>query len=685
MRYFHFLLLPLILAGCAGHDQAFEEILRLEDRRAPASAFTELVTQKNPAVQRRALIALGRLQDPDAVPLLVPMLEVADATTRVEAAFALGQVGQSHACPLLLNRLAEEKDLEVRLALIEAVSKTANDSMLSAVSEALLAWLNDPIPIVRAETALAAARLAHRGLKKMAWSAPLARLLGDADDEVRWRVAYALMRLHSPSSSDRGGQETAADSTAARQLITVLGGRSNRVRMQAARTLGAIKTAVALEPLTQAARTDSDWRVRVNATAALGNYDFDDPLTRLAVEDTVEHVRLTALRSLGTIAERMLRHGGLTDTGAIAEFLRERLHAGESNQATEITWREKAAAAFALAHILRKNAISDLARLVEHPNPYFRSRIAEALGTTAAAEAFPYLEQMARDTANIVHIAVLEALPKLPATAQTNAAAIYLEALRRGDAVLTAVAAQNLAADSLQRRRYAVAIIAAYLQLRPPVDVEAAQMIFAALANCGDLSARPLLEEALQFPDKPFARAAAEALQKLTGEDYSDRIPEETKPQQNFADQEIKKLAGARAAIQTNKGVIELEFFPQAAPLTVLNFMRLAQKGFFDGLLIHRVVPNFVIQAGDPRGDMWGSPGYSIRSEFSRLRYTRGMVGMASAGPDTEGCQFFVTHSDQPHLDGRYTIFGRVSSGMEVVDELQVGDRMERVTVRFGF
>jgi peptidylprolyl isomerase len=685
MRYFHFLLLPLILAGCAGHDQAFEEILRLEDRRAPASAFTELVTQKNPAVQRRALIALGRLQDPDAVPLLVPMLEVAEATTRVEAAFALGQVGQSHACPLLLNRLAEEKDLEVRLALIEAVSKTANDSMLAAVSEALLAWLNDPIPIVRAETALAAARLAHRGLKKMAWSAPLARLLGDADDEVRWRVAYALMRLHSPSSSDRGGQETAADSTAARQLITVLGGRSNRVRMQAARTLGAIKTAVALEPLTQAARTDSDWRVRVNATAALGNYDFDDPLTRLAVEDTVEHVRLTALRSLGTIAERMLRHGGLTDTGAIAEFLRERLHAGESNQATEITWREKAAAAFALAHILRKNAISDLARLVEHPNPYFRSRIAEALGTTAAAEAFPYLEQMARDTANIVHIAVLEALPKLPATAQTNAAAIYLEALRRGDAVLTAVAAQNLAADSLQRRRYAVAIIAAYLQLRPPVDVEAAQMIFAALANCGDLSARPLLEEALQFPDKPFARAAAEALQKLTGEDYSDRIPEETKPQQNFADQEIKKLAGARAAIQTNKGVIELEFFPQAAPLTVLNFMRLAQKGFFDGLLIHRVVPNFVIQAGDPRGDMWGSPGYSIRSEFSRLRYTRGMVGMASAGPDTEGCQFFVTHSDQPHLDGRYTIFGRVSSGMEVVDELQVGDRMERVTVRFGF
>ena len=117
--------------------------------------------------------------------------------------------------------------------------------------------------------------------------------------------------------------------------------------------------------------------------------------------------------------------------------------------------------------------------------------------------------------------------------------------------------------------------------------------------------------------------------------------------------------------------------------MTALNFARLAQKKFFDGLLIHRVVPNFVVQTGDPRGDGWGSPGYSIRSEFSRRRYVRGMVGMASAGTDTEGCQFFITHSEQPHLDGRYTIFARVKSGMEVVDVLQVGDRMEKVTIQF--
>ncbi|MCG3119567.1 MAG: hypothetical protein ALAOOOJD_01997 [bacterium] len=208
-------------------------------------------------------------------------------------------------------------------------------------------------------------------------------------------------------------------------------------------------------------------------------------------------------------------------------------------------------------------------------------------------------------------------------------------------------------------------------------------MIFAALAQGGDLQAKPLLEEALQIPDKPVARAAAEALKTLTGEDYSSRLAQASKPTQDFTDQDIQNLTGARATIQTNKGNIEIAFYPDLAPLTVLSFVRLAQKGYFDGLSIHRVVPNFVIQTGDPRGDGWGGPGYAIRAEFSRLRYTRGTVGMASAGTDTEGSQFFITHSEQPHLEGKYTIFAHVKKGMDVVDALQVGDRMEKVMIQF--
>ena len=106
------------------------------------------------------------------------------------------------------------------------------------------------------------------------------------------------------------------------------------------------------------------------------------------------------------------------------------------------------------------------------------------------------------------------------------------------------------------------------------------------------------------------------------------------------------------------------------------------EKGFYDRLTFHRVVPNFVIQAGDPRGDSWGSPGYAIRSEYNHHPYIRGTVGMASAGKDTEGCQFFITHSEQPQLTGEYTAFGQVTTGMDVVDTIQAGDFMELVQVR---
>jgi peptidylprolyl isomerase len=678
-RFFAAPFLFWLLTGCGNHDQAMEEIIRLEDRRAPAAALEKFLASANSVIQRRAVIALGRLQDAEAAPLLTPLLESSDAATRVEAVFALGQLAQPQTTQLLLQHYPQEKDLEARLALIEAVSKTAGDSMMSVVSAALLNWFADPIPIVRAEAALAAARLAHRGFKKMEWRAPLANLLNDKDEEARWHAAYALMRLYTSS-------QTAPDSTVTLNLITALKDRSARVRMQAARALGVMKSAAALEALTETAKNDADWRVRVNATSALGNLDAADlprfPLkivegrSGLAWDDSNMHVRIAALRALGTATERMQRNGVLQNAAPQIAFLRERLQ-------PRFAWLEQFNAAIALATISREEAIPDLAALMNHENAYFRSRIAEAFGITAAAEAFDYLKKMSRDSTKSVQIAALSALPKLPATVRAKATPIYLEALQHGDAVVTAVAAQNLAADSLQRKSHAAAILAAYQKLQPPVDAEAAQMIFAALAQCGDLSAKPLLEEAVKFPDKPFARYAAAALKKLTGEDYSGQIPKETKPTQQFSYADIQQLAGVTAMIETNKGKIEITFYPDDAPLTVLNFVRLAQKGFFNGLLIHRVVPNFVIQTGDPRGDQWGSPGYAIRSEFSRRRYTAGVVGMASAGPDTEGSQFFITHSDQPHLDGKYTIFGRVKSGMEVVEALQVGDRMEKVTIQF--
>jgi len=137
-----------------------------------------------------------------------------------------------------------------------------------------------------------------------------------------------------------------------------------------------------------------------------------------------------------------------------------------------------------------------------------------------------------------------------------------------------------------------------------------------------------------------------------------------------------------QVTIHTEKGNIVLELAEDDAPNTVANFIYLAEKGFYDGLVFHRVVPNFVIQGGCPRGDGRGDPGYVIPDEFSpRLRHERGVISMANAGPNTGGSQFFITRVPCPRLDGRHAVFGRVVEGMDVVDAIERGDKILRVTV----
>jgi cyclophilin family peptidyl-prolyl cis-trans isomerase len=135
------------------------------------------------------------------------------------------------------------------------------------------------------------------------------------------------------------------------------------------------------------------------------------------------------------------------------------------------------------------------------------------------------------------------------------------------------------------------------------------------------------------------------------------------------------------AIIHTRKGDIRIELFASDAPMTVDNFIQLSKRGFYDGLMFMRVVPNFVIQGGDPRDDMEGGPGHQIRCEINLRPYTAGTVGMALSGKDTGGSQFFITHSPQPHLDGGYTVFGQVVAGMDVVNRIARGDRIEKVEI----
>ncbi len=139
-----------------------------------------------------------------------------------------------------------------------------------------------------------------------------------------------------------------------------------------------------------------------------------------------------------------------------------------------------------------------------------------------------------------------------------------------------------------------------------------------------------------------------------------------------------------RVSMETNRGDIELDLYPEHAPKTVNNFVFLAQEGFYDGVAFHRVIPDFVIQGGDPTGTGSGGPGYRFEDETrgNPLKHETGVISMANAGPNTNGSQFFITHSPQPHLDGMHTVFGKVVEGQDVVDAIRAGDRMTQVTVR---
>ncbi|OGS45530.1 MAG: peptidylprolyl isomerase [Elusimicrobia bacterium RIFOXYD2_FULL_34_15] len=136
------------------------------------------------------------------------------------------------------------------------------------------------------------------------------------------------------------------------------------------------------------------------------------------------------------------------------------------------------------------------------------------------------------------------------------------------------------------------------------------------------------------------------------------------------------------AVIETNKGVIKFEFYDKDAPNTVANFKKLANAKFYNGLKFHRVVPGFVIQGGCPKGNGTGDPGYKIKAEFNKKQHLDGTVAMArSQDPDSAGCQFYICLGPQPFLDGKYTVFGQVIEGMDVVHKIEIGDIMKKVSI----
>lgn len=334
----------------------------------------------------------------------------------------------------------------------------------------------------------------------------------------------------------------------------------------------------------------------------------------------------------------------------------------------------------------REGAFRDLIRTVADPHPHARIHAIRALGGYGDERATGVLIAPADDPDPNVAVAAVTALGAVPGSAARDALARFAADASASYAARTGALAALLARD------LKAALAQAFSWVASP-DPRLRFQATLVLGSSTDPGARVLLETLADDDIAPIAAAARVRPGRIRPEEAavgSVALPLQAPPRDEaFYTAVVRRLVlpdlveerRPRVRVHTTAGSFVIELAPTDAPLTVHNFLALARRGYFDGVRWHRVVPNFVIQGGDPTGTGSGGPGYAIRDEVNRIRFARGVVGIALSGPDTGGSQFFVTHSPQPHLDGDFTIFGRVVEGMDVVDRTVQDDRIEKIEI----
>ncbi len=612
-----------------------QRIAKAEDQRTLAGGtLARYLDDPDAALRRRAALAVGRLQDTAGTALLLPLLQDADAEVMREALFALGQIGLAHpAGPgptapawiaparIAIERLAALGDSATVDLALEALGKLGD----RAATPLVVSFLGAGPSSLRGSAAVALWRLADP-----AALVPLLEALDDADAGVRWRALYAIEKLVSPDRVVLLAAMHVDDDDAL-------------VRAQAVRTLGRQKspqgTAYVLQKL-----DDPETGVVVNALRALSLIADTTcgaclPALVGALEAGDPYVRVTAATAL---AERF---AWVPADSAASRTALDSLTAGlgDPDAATR--------GACARALLARRGAAAlELARpLLADSSVYVRVAVLQALALVSEPAALPLLmARLAPGTPMFERAIAAEALGTLNAAA---AAPVLREALTDTSLLVVAAAAGTLAG------------------LRDSAAVPALRRVFVVHAGDAEADARAALLDALRaLADS----ASADSLERAHPAPVAHAV----------YDSAFFAASVARGAVlRTRKGDIEWAFYGAEAPQTVKNFVKLAERGYFDGLSVHRVVPNFVIQDGDPTGTGSGGPGWTLRCEYNRLRYEAGMVGMALSGKDTGGSQWFITHAPQPHLNGRYTIFARVVRGQDVVGRIVQGDRVLGVEI----
>lgn len=682
------------------------QIIRAEDERRWDDDLLNLFRARNARVRARAALAAGRIGNEAAVPNLIALLKHDDEDeVRAMAAFALGEIESPTAADALLESMKGWG--EVRGRAVEALGKITAalpkepeararelaDSVLGVLRfEARRRSRPDRVTMLLALTAVLRAKPQGAG-------PVVSEFLGYSDPQVRADAANTLARLKLNDGNPELRKLLVRDSDPV-------------VRANAARVLGATEDKLSFESLLDRALKDQDSRVRVSAIRALALLKDGRaaspllergaallssaaqgqnirPLIRsrevnelLEIATTLGRVRQESkdqrtvnwLRSLQPVTgaralEVEIAEARIDAAAYVAQFGKRSVQ-----ETILLDWRRASSLAQGLGEVA---TVSDST----NDNKRLRSNAADLLRAM-----LDYRNSgLTINTLVAVHseYAIPDVLRAFAAFKTKDLDEVLRLNLKESDVVVRGTAADLLGELPPDETNSGALIAALPTALGDQQLNDAALSLLDALAKQKSARANDAIKTALESSDHLIRRKAVAVLKANGAGDFSSRIGTvQTRNTPADYERAVARIGKqVTATVTTNSGSFVVQLLPDEATLNVDNFVQLARRGYFNGITIHRVVPNFVIQDGDPRGDGNGGPGYQIRCEINETSYARAAVGMALSGKDTGGSQWFVTHSPQPHLDGGYTVFGNVTSGMNVVDDTARGDVIRSIVI----
>jgi len=658
-------------------NPVLQEVVDLQVAR-DGGGLTALLRADDGAVRARAAFALASVQDPGAGSTLTGLLSDPDPAVRRDAAFALGQISDPIYGPALLGILRDEMDPEVRVRVIEAAGKIGDGRVL----ESLLAM--DLPPEEAAARNLALSRLGVRGITVPTGITFLLDEMKGEDAEARENAAYFFGR-------NRITTPWAGSANLLRGVLDSLP-PSDPVAMHLLLGLSLLRDQGDNPRFLAWMRGSPDWRIRANAARGVTGRTVDIRVRERLLDALGEpstHVAVAAADALTGVQELQG-----PELEALKKWVRDNPH----------DWRRAGPILAVLGRMGEGDVLRDwLAGWDERDEDHVipRTRGIGALAFDPDPQATDDLMEAAASTQSRIRGTALGGLARRWRAERKDPATVarYFEAfsagVTTGDPSAVFISAPALADPAFLPLGSLVVLMNEYGKLASPEDRGSMQAILRALGATGAPEAEDFLRRVLRTSEDILKTTAADALSALVGEEEEEGdggaggeaagSPEEADSSEEApsaspsVDWEALAALGPhpKLILETEKGTVTLVLDAENAPLTVQTIAGFAQEGFYDDTPFHRVVPNFVIQGGDfSRKDGFGGPGFSIRSEFTQTPFQRGVLGMASAGKDTEGSQFFIMHSMAPHLDGGYTAFGWVESGMDVVDVLYVEDRV---------